>query len=321
TVNTGGSDSPGIIVIGDDGPVTIGVGAIETAGPGSNGIDVTTGRGDQTILVGPITVSGPGSNGIDADATGCAAVNVTARGPIASAAGTGIAASSGCTVSVTTLAGAPVSGAEVGIDVTSGTGATVTIGDTLASSDGPALNADGGLATVSIRPGGTLRGRVDLTAGDDTLTNAGTFEAAGTSQFGAGTDLLVNSGTLRVQGPVTLAGLESLANGGLIGLRDGAPDGGLTLPGSYVGAGSAARGGDAGPGTASDRLMIGGAAVGSTAVWVAGPGAFTEGAVVVDAGAGSSAGAFTLATPTAGFADYALVFDAAANDFALYGTP
>src|SRR5690606_24678464 len=77
----------------------------------------------------------------------------------------------------------------------------------------------------------------------------------------------------------------------------------------------------AGPGTASDRLMIGGAAVGSTAVWVAGPGAFTEGAVVVDAGAGSSAGAFTLATPTAGFADYALVFDAAANDFALYGTP
>lgn len=321
TVNTGGSDSPGIIVIGDDGPVTIGVGAIETAGPGSNGIDVTTGRGDQTILVGPITVSGPGSNGINAHATGCAAVNVTARGPIASAAGTGIAASSGCTVSVTTLAGAPVSGAEVGIDVTSGTGATVTIGDTLASSDGPALNADGGPATVSIRPSGTLRGRVDLTAGDDTLTNAGTFEAAGTSQFGAGADLLVNSGTLRVQGPVTFAGLESLANGGLIDLRDGATDGVLTLPGSYVGTGSAALGVDVGPGTASDRLVIGGAAVGSTAVWVAGPGAFVEGAVVVDAGAGSSAGAFTLATPTAGFADYALVFDAAANDFALYGTP
>src|SRR5690606_17236610 len=107
TVSTGGSDSPGIIVIGDDGPVSIDVGAIDTTGPGSNGIDVTTGDGDQTILAGPITVSGPGSNGIDADATGCAAVNVTARGPIASAAGTGIAASSGCTVSVTTLAGAP----------------------------------------------------------------------------------------------------------------------------------------------------------------------------------------------------------------------
>src|SRR5690606_20414780 len=110
--------------------------------------------------------------------------------------------------------------------------------------------------------------------GDDTLTNAGTFEAVGTSQFGAGTDLLVNSGTLRAQGPVTLAGLESVANGGLIDPRDGATDDVLTLSGSYVGTESAALGVDAGPGTASDRLVIGGAAAGSTAVWVAGPGGF-----------------------------------------------
>lgn len=322
TVATEGAASPGIAVVGDDDPVTVDVGSVVTAGPGSNGIEVTTTTGSQTILAGPVTVSGAGSDGIVAIATGCGAVDVTARGAVTSASGVGIDAASACTVAVRTLAGAPVQGETAGINVVSGTGATVTIGDRLSADAGPALNVDGASAAVLIAPGGTLDGAFDLTDSADTLTNAGTLDVLGTSSFGAGADTLVNSGTIRVRrGLATFAALESTANSGLIDMRDGATDDALVLSGAYVGSGQAALGVDVGPGTASDRLTIGGAATGSTAVLVAGTGQFTDGAVVVDAGTGTSATAFTLGTPAAGFVDYALVYDAGAGDFLLYGTP
>ncbi|HVJ01654.1 MAG TPA: autotransporter outer membrane beta-barrel domain-containing protein, partial [Sphingomonas sp.] len=312
-------------------PVTVDVGTVVTSGPDSDGIDVTTTTGDQTITAGPITVSGLGSNGIVAT-SGCAQIAITAEGPIASTAGTGILAESACGVAVTTVPGASIRGGASGIDVTSGTGAAIVIGDTVSGVTGPAINADGAAAAVTVQPTGRIQGYVDLTEGNDTLTNSGTFDATGTSAFGGGTDTLVNTGVIRVlpaataPGTVAFTGLESTVNGGLVDLRNGQVGDVLTLDGSFTGTGNSQLGVDvaADAGT-SDRVVVAGAATGSTALLVnpLGTGVLVNGALVVDAGPGTSSGAFYVpgGAATRGLVDYRIAFDAPANDFRLFGTP
>lgn len=321
-VDTDGDNSPGIDIVGT-GPINVGGGTVETGGANSPGIIIVGDDGPITVDVGGVVTTGPGSNGIDVTAGGCGAVNITARGPVSVASGIGINAASACTVSVTTTPGAPVSGSDAGINVVSGTGATVTIGDRVSSSDGPALNIDGAPAVVTVQPTGTIDGRFDLTDGNDTLINNGTIVATAGSSFGGGTDTLINTGTIRTTtGAVTFAGLETTTNTGLIDMRDGNPNDTLTLPGNYFGSGGAALGVDVAAGTASDRLVIGGAATGSTNLLVSGTnGALVNGAIVVDAGAGTSAGAFTYAGATSGLVDYSLAYLPGSNDFAIYGLP
>lgn len=334
-VNTGGGNSPGITIAPDPGACAIlGDGAcgvtltgnggtgptVGTTGPNSPGVVITT-PGPIDATVGPITVTGPGSDGINVIGTGCENVSVTATGPI-NATGIGINAQGGCGVQVRTLRGAPVRGGLAGINVVSGTGATVTVGDALSSGTGPALNADGaGAAAVVIDLTGAVTGRIDLTANADTLTNNGLFAAAGASDFGAGADLFTNNGVLSATGVVTLGGLETLANAGIVDLRNGVVGDVLTLPGAYSGSGGAALGVDVSAGTASDRLVVGGAATGSTVVLVSGDGSFVNGATVVDAGAGTSATAFVAPATAIGLTDYEVAFDAASNNFLLFGTP
>lgn len=339
-ITTTGDGSPGIDVGGGggDGPVmvTTTAGPITTGGMNSDGIDVTTTTGDQTIVAGPITVTGPGSSGIVATSPGCSAIDITATGPISAAQGTGILAASACTVTVTTLPGAPVSGQVAGIDVTSGTGSTITIGDVVSSGAGPAIDVNGAATLVTVTPTGTVIGHVDLTDRDDRLVNQGVIDATADSDFGGGADTLVNSGTLAVRpgaataGGVTLVGLESIANSGLIDLRNGHTGDTLTLPGSFTGSGGSRLGVDVSitaAGATADRLAIGGAATGGTTILVnplaANPGLLVDDLVLVDAGAGSSPGAFTLGGGgyTSGLVSYRLVYDAAGSNYALYGTP
>ena len=337
-MTTSGDDSPGVDVNGGTGPimVTTTAGPITTSGANSDGIDVTTTSGAQTIVAGPVTVTGAGSDGIVATGTGCSAISITATGPVSSAQGTGIRAASGCGVTVTTLAGAPVTGQLAGIDVTSGTGSTINIGDIVSSGAGPAITAAGAATLVTVTPTGVIDGRVDLTGGDDQLVNNGTFNAAGDSDFGSGTDSVVNTGTLAIRPGMTVAGgvtftaLESFTNSGLVDLRNGVAGDTLTLPGSFTGAGSSTLGLDVAigvTGSTADRLVVGGAATGSTMVVLNQPtpnsAVLVTDLVLIDAGAGSAAGAFTLAGASAnqGLIHYSLVYDAAASDYALYGTP
>lgn len=337
-VTTSGDGSPGVTVVGGAGPVLVDTtgGAITTTGANADGIDVTTTSGDQTILAGPVSVSGPGSNGIVAISPGCSAISVTATGAVSSAQGTGILASSACGVSIATLAGAPVSGHVAGIDVTSGTGSTITIADVVSSGAGPAINADGAPALVTVTPTGTIQGYVDLTDGNDELVNNGTFAAAGNSDFGGGTDSFVNSGTLAVRrgmttaGGVMLTGLEGFTNSGRVDLRNGVAGDTLTLPGTFRGTGASTLGLDAAitpAGITADRLVVGGAATGSTAIVLnqlgTNPGLLVNDLVLVDAGAGSTADAFTLSggSTTQGFVRYSLAYDPATSAYALYGTP
>ncbi|MEL7691482.1 autotransporter domain-containing protein [Citromicrobium bathyomarinum] len=321
SVQTDGASSPGIDIDGDDDPVTVDVGMVMTTGPDSDGINVDTTTGPITIVTGPVMVTGPGSDGIDVTATECTTVSVTANGDVSSAQGTGIDAESGCDLIITTAPGADVSGAIAGIEATSGTGSTITLGGDVSSTTGPALDADGAAATVRIGATGSITGRIDLTDNDDLLTNNGRFNATQSSDFGAGNDTLANSGTIAVAGTQTFAGLETLANNGVIDMRDGATDDSLTIPGDYSGGGTAFLGVDVGPGSASDRLNIGGAATGSTSVVFDAGGNFVNGAIVVDAGAGTDASAFTLNAVQDPLVDYTLQFDAANGDFLAFGTP
>jgi len=333
-VNTAGTDSDGIDVRGGAGPVTVDAGAVTTTGGSSDGVNVATTSGDQTITAGPVTVTGPGSNGIVATSPGCSTIRITARDDIASAQGIGILASSACAVSITTLAGASVTGRTAGIDTTSGTGSTITIGDAVTSAAGPAIDADGAAATVTITPTGSVAGYVDLTDSNDTLTNNGSFDATADSNFGAGTDAVVNNGRFSVRrnaataGAVTLTGLESFTNSGTLDMRNGVTGDTLTIPGTFTGTGASTLGVDVSvtpAGATADKLVVSGAATGNTAIALrqlqATPGVLVNNLVVVDAGAGSSPTAFTLAGTSGGLVRYDLAYNAAANDYALFGTP
>ncbi|WP_159864667.1 autotransporter domain-containing protein [Novosphingobium sp. 9U] len=357
-ITTGGGNSDGVTVTIDptlclalgrtDCVTTVNTGPIDTGGPGSGGVVITdpgsgpgggtggpgggtggpgggTGGDTVTVITGPITSDDDGVN----VGTGCTQVNVTATGPINSRTGTGIEVASACGVTVTTLDGAPVQGATGGIDVTSGTGSVITIGDLVQAGNGLAVQVNGAATVVTNQATGEVIGRIDLTDANDVFNNAGSFRPVGNSSFGAGTDVLNNSGSIVVNpgapaapAAVTFTGLETLNNSGLIDMRNGRVGDSLTVPGAFVGSGASTLGVDVGA-TTADRLVVGGAATGSTQVLVNGlNGGFVNNAVVVDAGAGTSAGAFTLGNGgTVGIVDYSLVYNPGTNDFAVYGLP
>jgi outer membrane autotransporter protein len=312
-ITTEGDNSEGVIIDGGDGTVLVDVRTINTAGPNSDGVNIVTDDGDQVIVVGGVNVTGAGSDAINA-VSDCGDIFITAQGPISSADGTAIYANTGCRVTVTTLEGAPVTGRVAGIDVTSGLGSTITIGDLVASSEGPAVNVDGAGTVLTIAPTGTVRGRIDLTDNNDVFINNGLFVPVGTSNFGLGNDVVTNNGTIQVAGAPVLAGCESFTNAGLITMVNGTATDRLTLCGNYTGATGSRLAIDVQAdqtGTPTDQLFIGGNAGGSTSVTLnllGGPGVInTNGALVVDA-ATATGNPFTLAGPVrSGFVDYALV--------------
>ena len=324
TVSTTGALSDGIAIDGGAGPVTVDVGAITTAGADSDGIDVATDAGAQLILAGPVTTTGPGADGIVAT-SGTGPVTVRARGDIRAAQGTGILAGTGGAIDIATTAGSDVSGGLAGIDATSGLGTTISLGGTVASDAGPAIDVDGAGADIVVQATGTIDGAVDLTDADDTLTNQGLIAASGDSSFGAGIDLLTNNGTLAADGAVTLAALETLDNGGLIDLADGAIGDVLTTPGNYVARPGAKLAFDVAAGTAgtpADRLVIGGTATGTTLIGLnpIGSGIVNAtGTVIVDTGGGT--GTFVLDGPvSAGFVDFSVAQNAT-GDTLLFALP
>lgn len=351
TVATTGANSVGIYAGGTT--VTVTSTTVTTTGAGSTGIlavaaapgeetdpDADAAGGISILAVGPggtsvtsgsVTTTGANSPGIEAhSALGDTEVISTGTVSTSGADSPGILASSD-TGFVTVDANA-VTAAGAGsnaIDIDSATSTSVTIRGLVQSGQALALQADGGAATVAIVAGGTLRGRVDLTDNADTLNNAGVFDAIGTSQFGAGSDLFGNAAgaTVRsVNGAATLAGLETFNNSGLVEMRDGAVGDSLSVSGTFAGQAGSTLGLDVdfAAGTA-DRLIVGGAATGSTTINVQGTGnpfAFNPDILVVDAGAGTQANAFTLAGAVSSpYIGTSLRFDPAAFNFFIVSGP
>jgi hypothetical protein len=311
----------GIQASSTKGNIAISSGTLATTDPNVVGISAFAPQGNVTISAGSTTTGGSALGG------GSVSGDVTINADMVSAGGArGISASTESGSAFVDVRNISVTGpSAVGIFVSAGRLSTVTIRGL--ASVGPAgfatVQTRGGPATVNILPGGTLGGRVDLGAGADRINNAGTFDAISSSAFGAGTDVFDNRPAGVVQsfnGAAGFDGLESFSNSGRIELRDGATGDSLTLAG-YAGAAGGRLGLDVDfTSHIADRLITG-AATGSTLIEIRpiGVGGLTaSGILLVDAGAGTSATAFSLAPGTDNaYLRSTLRFDAANNDFLL----
>ena len=295
-------------------------GTVSTTGASSIGIDASSTTGAITVNTGIVSSTGTGSPAaVRAVASGIAPVIVNATGNVTSGTGAGILVSTLGAATVTTNSGTTVQGATAGIDVTSGTTTALNVnGIVQGTGTGQAIIATGGPATVTIGSTGRVNGRSTLTVGDDVVNNSGTYNAIGTTDFGAGTDVFNNLATGTVfstNGAAVFAGLETFNNtAGLIDMRDGAANDTLNLSGNYVGSGNARLGldidGTASGGLTSDRLIIGGNASGSTNLLLnLRPGSAlvdTNGVLIVDAGT-ATGNPFVLAPTSAGLINYNLL--------------
>lgn len=331
TITTTGANSDGIN-IATPGTIAITGGQVATTGANSRGI-VANGGGAVTVSATGVTTTGATATGIVANSTG-GSVGVSLSGTNSSASLDGVNIAAATTANLALTSGT-LSGANNGATIVSGTGTTVTNAGTI-SGGNYALAIAGGAATVN--NSGTINGRILLTANSDTVNNSGTFNANSSSDFGAGNDVFNNSGLLRVlgqsatAGTVTLTGLETFNNSGLIDLRNGHVGDVLVLPGTYFGSGAAQLGLDVNLASSTftgDQLRIGGAATGSTVVSVTplntGPAVLStsSGTVVAQAGAGSSATAFTLdsANVDQGLIQYGIVYNPTTFAYSLVAAP
>ena len=297
------------------GPTAIGINAriLNAANPGNILVDVT-----QSVL-GTV-------QGINATTLGTGTVTVAARGNVTATTGTGITATTGGATLVTIGAGTTTTGAQ-GVSLQGAAGNTLIVNGTLRNTGGttPFTVLNGGPFTLTLGATGTIAGPLAFTTGNDTFNNQAVFALPANIDFLAGTDVLNNTNTVTAfNGTSTLANLETFNNvGGLIDMRDGAANDMVVTSGNFVGSGASRLAVDVSS-TASDRLVIGGAASGSTRVDAnfIGAGLFNiPGALVVDAGT-SSAAAFTLGAVsgnTSTLVDYRLALVGA--DFFLTATP
>src|SRR5579859_6307894 len=214
--------------------------------------------------------------------------------------------------------------------------ATIDNAGTMVGGTGYAVLVNSG--TVSLTNNGILQGAVKFADGDDVLTNSGTFVATKDSDFGGGNNLFVNTGKLVVApgtkpGNITLLGLETFQNSGLIDLRNGVAGDTLTMPGNYVASGKAALGVDLGANGVADKLIVNGSVTGTTSILInatagnatllakpltliqAGAGTSTPSAG--QPGGGMAANAFGIANQSVGFVTYGLSYNAATNSFQL----
>lgn len=351
TIETDGVGSHGIAAYSSAQTITITSDAVTTTGADAIGIRAVQGvdekygpvetlivaladvpaNGGITITSGGVTTSGANAIGIEARAVS-GDVDITSSGAVATSGAAahaivGISEDQGGEVEVdardVTVTGA---GADA-IVVTADGGSAVTIRGLVRSASGAAIRAEGGPLDVTTVANGTVRGMIVATDGADTVANAGTFDARGSSAFGAGSDRFTNTGTVSsLSGAATFAGLEAFASSGTVLLRDGAVGDTLTLAGNYVGSGGARLVVDVNfaAGTA-DTLIIGGAATGSTILDVnqgeGAPAGFDDRILVVDAGQGSSATAFTLTGGnSSGLVNFSLEYEADSNNFLLVGS-
>jgi len=206
--------------------------------------------------------------------------------------------------------------------------ATVANRGVIAGGSGHAIRQTHG--RIALTNTGQILGSLSLAGADDRFDNAGLWEFTRDSDFGGGSDVVRNTGVValsKAASPITVA-LRNLArfeNAGLVDLRNGAIGDRLTVSGDFVGqAGSVvALDVDLAKGLA-DRIIIGGAATGSTILTFKGDASTAtlgglDGLIVVESGLGSSASAFTMADGAGdlGFVGHSLSYDAVTRRFAL----
>ncbi len=257
---TGGS-----IFAGNQGGVAAG---IYGASDGTGGISISTSAGST------INMPGSGTTGIAALDSGTAGtVGVVANGNIATP-DIGIDAeinNSANASAVSVLVGGALAANVTGVNAVSSGGAI-----SVTTSSGATINAPVAIATsggpATINNGGSIYGDLALSGSGNVVNNAGTWQANTGGSFGAGTTIN-NSGTQIVVGNQTLSGGSSLVYNnmatGVINLANGGTGNSLTISGNYVGTQGSQLLVNLNPQTGqSDKLIIGGTATGTTAIYI-----------------------------------------------------
>ena len=338
-VAVSGANSRAVDVTSSTGSQSITVDGASAAGAGMEAI-LATGTG-----AAPITVNAQGNVssatgiGISVNTLGTSAVNVQS-GTTQGTTGINSVAAGGSTINIAgTVNGTagPSVNADGGAAVLTVATGGVLNGFINLTDNADVVNVNGtwnasgtsqfglGIDVVNNNSGNTIN-TVDGTVFADLeifnnnatgLLNLGT----GTTTFPATTEFN-NAGTIRAVGGITtLASLAAVENSGVVDLLDGATNDVLTIASDFVGSGASTLEIDASS-AAADRLIIDGAASGSTLVDVNFLGAVainTDGILVVDTDT-SSAGAFVLGdTFGTGLIDLSLIQDGA--DYFLFVVP
>lgn len=290
-----GEGSDGIIAEASSGAVLIDVGNVHVSD--GRAISAQTDAGDTTLRIAG-KVQGFAEEIVYAGSTGDTRIDVLAGGEVSSFDGTRTAIFA--------------------------TGANVVINNAglISATTVPTIIAHG---TVRLNNSGTFIGGISFEDGDDVIVNSGTFSLSGVSDFDLGDDRFSNSGIVNLLASATLQDLELFENSGLVTMANNSAGEVLTITGDYVGTnGRLALDIDTASAVMrSDMLVIGGAASGTTTLVLNSVrgGAMLPGQTLtlVDAAGGTAAGAFTLSPDTvnAGFARYALNYDALGDDFYL----
>ena len=335
SVAASGYNAGGIYAIGSTisimaGSVTSNAAAIMALASGDATVNVGTASSSNAIVnVGPI--SSGGVSAIFVRSGGSA--DVTVNQSVSSAGGPAVTVDAG-TRAAFTLGASGQLGPGTQVVLSGRSGATLVNNGTINGAGGPAIvSASGG--PLAFTNNGAFIGVIGFTGGDDSFINAGTYRLFYAQDFGAGTDIFTNNGVLAVLpgatsvGTVSMGGLEQFGNRGLIDLRNGHAGDALSLSGAFTGGTGSALAVDVASGAngalTADRLIVNGAATGSTEVIVnqIGTVSLNPGVVIATAGAGSSASAFVVDPSQAerGLFHYGINFNAAASDYRLVVTP
>ena len=186
---------------GGSGAVSVSAsGAVSATATGGIGIDVSASGGNVSVSAAAVTGS---ATGIEIAATGTGVVSISASGSVSGGTGDGIFVdhdgTGATTITVTTAVtgGTGANVAAIRTDVSSGRAATVSLnrGASVGTGTRNAIIDTAGNAAVTVNSGATVAGKVNLGAGNDTLTFAGgTFSNVAEMQGGAGTDTLTFRG-------------------------------------------------------------------------------------------------------------------------------
>jgi outer membrane autotransporter protein len=300
TINNAASTSNLTVNIGTGGvagnlagvsAITQGSGAVSVTSAGA--INAATGVGINTMATtGGTTINLAGGSvngatgGIQASSGGGAiAVTLSGGADVSTTSGIGINLASNGGAQTVTIGGGSVVGGPTAINSVVGSSLTVANAGTLGVPGGVAVSTDGLAATsITNQTGGILNGRVNLSQFNDSVTNGGTWNAAGAQNFLTGTDAVNNQsgGVLNTAAGTTFDGLESLSNSGtitttgtldFIGVRTTLTNSGtfnLTASSAVTGLGAATLGGTTNAGAGSS---------------LAGTGAFSNSGTLITTGA------------------------------------
>lgn len=282
----------GTIFAGNQGGVPAGIYA---AGNGTGGISVTTSAGSA------INMPGFGTTGIAAlDSGSAGSVGVVANGNIATP-DIGVDAeinNSANASAVSVVVGGALAANVIGVNAVSSGGAITVSNSPGATISAPvAVVTSGGPATVN--NAGSMFGDLVLNGSGNVVNNSGTWQAVTGGSFGPGTTIN-NSGTQVVIGNQTLGGGSSLVYNnlatGVINLGSNS----LTISGNYAGSQGSQLLVALNPQSGqSGKLIIGGTATGTTAIYInpVNQSALSAPVTIVHTGASSTAN-FTLANPS-----------------------